>query len=82
MYWDDGVSGDFVVGLGWSQGSARQISFSASYNAANSGSYMSVYGWLNSPQTEYYIVENYGTYNPCSGATGLGTVTSDGSQVC
>lgn len=53
MYWDDGVSGDFVVGLGWSQGSARQISFSASYNAANSGSYMSVYGWLNSPQTEY-----------------------------
>lgn len=23
MYWDNGVSGDFVVGLGWSQGSAR-----------------------------------------------------------
>lgn len=23
MYWEDGVNGDFVVGLGWSTGSAR-----------------------------------------------------------
>ena len=23
MNWDNGVNGDFVVGLGWSQGSAR-----------------------------------------------------------
>jgi endo-1,4-beta-xylanase len=23
MYWENGVSGDFVVGLGWSTGSAR-----------------------------------------------------------
>jgi hypothetical protein len=23
MYWDNGVNGDFVVGLGWSQGAAR-----------------------------------------------------------
>jgi len=23
MYWDNGVSGDFVVGLGWSTGAAR-----------------------------------------------------------
>lgn len=27
---------------------------------------------------EYYIVESYGTYNPGSGATHKGTVTSDG----
>ncbi|KAK4560982.1 hypothetical protein LTR86_004937 [Recurvomyces mirabilis] len=75
---------DFVVGLGWSTGSARAITYSGSYSAAGSGSYLSVYGWLNSPQTEYYITENYGSYNPCSGATSLGSVTSDGSsyQVC
>ncbi|KAK5111582.1 hypothetical protein LTR62_004878 [Meristemomyces frigidus] len=75
---------DFVVGLGWSTGSARAITFSGSYSAAGSGSYLSVYGWLNSPQTEYYITESYGSYNPCSGATSLGSVTSDGSsyQVC
>ena len=23
MYWDQGVNGDFVVGIGWSQGAAR-----------------------------------------------------------
>ena len=29
-------------------------------------------------------MENYGTYNPCNGAQGLGTVSSDGGtyQVC
>jgi len=44
------------------------------------GSYLSVYGWVNSPQAEYYIVENYGSFNPCSsGVTQLGSVTSDGS---
>jgi hypothetical protein len=26
MYWTQGVNGDFVVGLGWSQGSARSVS--------------------------------------------------------
>jgi endo-1,4-beta-xylanase len=39
-----------------------------------------VYGWINSPQAEYYIVENYGNYNPCQGAQSLGTVYSDGSN--
>lgn len=43
-----------------------------------------MYGWVNSPQAEYYIVEDYGSYNPCSSATSLGTVSSDGAtyQVC
>jgi endo-1,4-beta-xylanase len=43
-----------------------------------------VYGWVNSPQAEYYIVENYGDYNPCTGAQSLGTLSSDGGtyQVC
>ncbi|KAK3050070.1 hypothetical protein LTR09_008725 [Extremus antarcticus] len=75
MYWDQGVNGDFVVGVGWWTGAAR---------AANSASYLAVYGWINNPQTEYYIVENTGNYNPCSGLQSLGTVTSDGSayNVC
>nr|Q12549.1 RecName: Full=Endo-1,4-beta-xylanase 5; Short=Xylanase 5; AltName: Full=1,4-beta-D-xylan xylanohydrolase 5; Flags: Precursor [Aspergillus niger]AAA99065.1 xylanase [Aspergillus niger] len=84
MYWEDGVSSDFVVGLGWTTGSSKSITYSAQYSASSSSSYLAVYGWVNSPQAEYYIVEDYGDYNPCSSATSLGTVYSDGStyQVC
>ncbi|KAF2641833.1 endo-1,4-beta-xylanase [Massarina eburnea CBS 473.64] len=72
-------STDFVVGLGWNTGSARAITYSAEYTAT-SGSYLAVYGWIKSPQAEYYVVESYGSYDPCSSssATDLGTVTSDG----
>lgn len=57
MYWTNGVNGDFVVGLGWSTGAARAITYSANYQASGSGSYLSVYGWINQPQIEYYIVD-------------------------
>nr|ABM55503.2 endoxylanase [Aspergillus versicolor] len=79
MYWEDGVSSDFV-----DLTFVSSITFSADYSASGSGSYLAVYGWVNSPQAEYYIVDKYGNYNPCSSATSLGTVYSDGStyQVC
>jgi hypothetical protein len=38
-----------------------------------------VYGWSTNPLVEYYILENYGSYNPGSGMTHKGTVYSDGS---
>lgn len=66
------------TGLGWSTGSARDITYSATYSASGSGSYLAVYGWVNSPQAEYYVVESYGSYNPCGSATNQGTVQSDG----
>jgi endo-1,4-beta-xylanase len=43
---------DFVVGLGWTTGAARDITYSGSYSASGSGSYLAVYGWVNSPQAE------------------------------
>jgi endo-1,4-beta-xylanase len=76
--WANQNGGDFTCGKGWNPGSDHDITFSGSFNPSGNA-YLSVYGWTTSPLVEYYILENYGSYNPGSGMTHKGTVTSDGS---
>jgi len=71
-------AGDFTAGKGWNPGSAQAISFSGSFNGGSNG-YLSVYGWTTNPLVEYYIMENFGSYNPGPSMTHKGTVTSDGA---
>ncbi|KAK0721049.1 glycosyl hydrolases family 11-domain-containing protein [Lasiosphaeris hirsuta] len=69
--------GNWVGGKGWSTGTSRSINYTATYNPSGN-SYLSVYGWTKNPLIEYYVVESFGTYNPSSGATAMGSVTTDG----
>ncbi|WP_246159271.1 glycoside hydrolase family 11 protein [Catellatospora sichuanensis] len=67
-----------VVGKGWNPGSSHTVNYSGTFNPGGNG-YLALYGWTTNPLIEYYVVEDFGSYNPSSGATRLGSVTTDGS---
>ncbi|KAF6760913.1 family 11 glycosyl hydrolase [Ephemerocybe angulata] len=77
IQWGNG--GNLVGGKGWNPGTVdRVITYGGTYSY-NGNSYLAVYGWTRNPLIEYYIVDNFGTYNPSSGAQNKGSVTVDGA---
>ncbi|KAK0618831.1 endo-beta-1,4-xylanase [Immersiella caudata] len=60
--WED--CSNFFGGKGWNPGRVdRNITFSGTFNA-DKNAYLSVYGWTTSPRVEYYVIENWGSYDP------------------
>ncbi|KAJ3128521.1 hypothetical protein HK098_004151 [Nowakowskiella sp. JEL0407] len=72
-------AGNFILGKGYNPGAARTISYSGTFSPQGNA-YLSIYGWTknSSPLIEYYVVENYGTYNPSTGGSKKGTIATDG----
>ncbi|KAK4124087.1 glycoside hydrolase family 11 protein [Parathielavia appendiculata] len=69
---------NWVGGKGWKPGPPRKVAYNGTWNNYNVNSYLALYGWTTNPLVEYYIVEAYGTYNPSSGTSRLGTIEDDG----
>ncbi|KAK4141972.1 glycoside hydrolase [Dichotomopilus funicola] len=69
---------NWVGGKGWNPGEPRSVTYNGTWDNYNVNSYLALYGWTTNPLVEYYIVEAYGTYNPSSGTSKLGTIEDDG----
>ncbi|RYO92986.1 hypothetical protein DL766_005469 [Monosporascus sp. MC13-8B] len=57
----------------------RTIEYSGTYQP-DGNSYLAVYGWTRDPLVDYYVIENFGSYDPSSQGKKMGSVSCDGGQ--
>ncbi|PGH11042.1 hypothetical protein AJ79_05084 [Helicocarpus griseus UAMH5409] len=69
-------NGGFVCGKGWNPGGNRVINFSGTYEPQGAG-YLAVYGWMQNPLIEYYVLQSYGELAPNEPWTYKGNFTSE-----
>jgi len=78
--WRLSGGGNIVAGKGWRTGTSdRVVHYRADSFVPGSNGYLALYGWSRAPLVEYYVVDNWGGFEPPGeGAQVLGTFESDG----
>ncbi|KAK5658197.1 hypothetical protein OQA88_2170 [Cercophora sp. LCS_1] len=68
----------FTAGKGWA---GRDLPSTVNYNGTwtTTDGHLGLYGWSDSPLVEFYIIENWGLYDPGQDREKMGEVESDGS---
>ena len=76
--WSSNIN-NWFGGLGWKPGDERIVHYSGDFLPTQGAAYLSLYGWMDNPVIEYYIVESYFGFNPSASAQFIGSYESDGA---
>ncbi|MBN2735838.1 MAG: glycoside hydrolase family 11 protein [Spirochaetales bacterium] len=76
--WGSEKLNNVIVRTGVRPGIGNEIVKYAADYQPNGNSYLGVYGWMQNPLIEYYIIDSWGTWKPPGSIAILGTIETDG----
>jgi hypothetical protein len=76
--WHSNVN-NWFGGLGWKPADERIVHYSGDFSPTQGAAYLSLYGWMENPIIDYYIVESYFGFNPSTPGQFIGSYESDGA---